>query len=138
MREGAVLVKSPVVMLERPACNRPRVVQSKEGVQCFTDGCTGQVKLAQELEEEVGIDTHRRELLRLPDQAKKPERPPPAQEQLEQRRGRKKGPVQRAPEPGQPPSASVTADRDDDRSGCICTCSRHLRRHRRTAEMSSC
>lgn len=76
-------------------------VQSKEGVQCFTDGCTGQVKLAQELEEEAGIDTHRRELLRLPDQAKKAERaPPPPQEQPEQRRGRKKGPAQRPVEPG--------------------------------------
>lgn len=92
-------------------------MQSKEGVQCFTDGCTGQVKLAQELEEEAGIDTHRRELLRLPDQAKKAERPPPVQEQPEQRRGRKKGPIQRVPEPGQPLSASVTADRDDGGQG---------------------
>ena len=87
---------------------RAGAVQSKEGVQCFTDGCTGQVKLAQELEEEAGIDTHRRELLRLPDQAKKPERPPqPPQEQPEQRRGRKKGPAQRLPEPGWLPSASL-------------------------------
>ncbi len=91
-------------------------VQSKEGVQCFTDGCTGQVKLAQELEEEAGIDTHRRELLRLPDQAKKAERAPPPQEQPEQRRGRKKGPVQRAAEPGQTPSASLTAMSHNERA----------------------
>ena len=73
-------------------------VQSKEGVQCFTDGCTGQVKLAQELEVEAGIDTHRRELLRLSEQAKKAERPQQQQDQPEQRRGRKKSAVQRVPE----------------------------------------
>jgi len=73
-------------------------VQSKEGVQCFTDGCTGQVKLAQELEVEAGIDTHRRELLRLSEQAKKAERPQQQQDQPEQRRGRKKGAGQRVPE----------------------------------------
>ena len=70
---------------------------------CFTDGCTGQVKLAQELEEEAGIDTLRRELLRLPDQAKRAERPQPPQEPPEPRQRRKKGPIQRAPEPGTRP-----------------------------------
>ena len=75
-------------------------MQSKEGVQCFTDGCGGQVKLAQELEEEAGVDTHKRELLRLPDLPRKPERAQQPQEQPEPRRARKKGPVQRAPEPG--------------------------------------
>ena len=73
-------------------------VQSKEGVQCFTDGCTGQVKLAQELEVEAGIDTHRRELLRLSEQDKKAERPQQQQDPPERRRGRKKRAVQRGPE----------------------------------------
>ena len=40
-------------------------------MRCFTDGCPGQVKLAQELEAEAGVETHRRELLRLPDQGEK-------------------------------------------------------------------
>ena len=75
-------------------------VQNKDGLQCFTDGCTGRIKLAMELEAEAGINTHRRELLRLPEQARKlPERPQ-QQEGPEQRRARKRGPVQKVPEPG--------------------------------------
>ena len=92
---------------------------------CFTDGCTGQVKLAQELEEEAGIDTLRRELLRLPDQAKKADRPQPPQEPPEQRHRRKKGPVQRAPEPGTRPEASAIAGSDNRGvMEIICACSR--------------
>ena len=74
-------------------------VQNKDGLQCFTDACTGRIKLAMELEAEAGIDTHRRELLRLPEQARKlPERP--QQQVPEHRRARKRGPVQKVPEPG--------------------------------------
>lgn len=76
-------------------------VQSKEGVRCFTDGCGGQLKLALELEVEAGIETHRRELLRLADQPKKPERPQQQQQEPELRRVRRRGPpAQKAPEPG--------------------------------------
>lgn len=72
-------------------------------MRCFTDGCPGQVKLAQELEAEAGVETHRRELLRLPDQARKPRNASPEraqQERPEQRRGRRKAAVQRPIEPG--------------------------------------
>ena len=78
-------------------------MQSKEGVRCFTDGCPGQVKLALELEAEAGVETHRRELLRLPDQARKPRNASPErgqQERPEQRRSRRKAAVQRPVEPG--------------------------------------
>lgn len=39
--------------------------QSKEGVQCFTDGCRALVKLAVELQTEAGYEVHRREMLRM-------------------------------------------------------------------------
>lgn len=75
-------------------------MQSKEGVRCFTDSCPGQVKLALELEAEAGVETHRRELLRVPDQARKPRNHSPERAQQEPRRGRRKAAVQRPAEPG--------------------------------------
>jgi hypothetical protein len=75
-------------------------VQKKDGLQCFTDGCTGCIKLAMELESEAGIDTHRRELLRLPEQARKPAERLQQQEVPEQRRGRRRCHAQKSPEPG--------------------------------------
>ena len=35
------------------------LLQSKEGVRCFTDGCSGAIKLALELQCEGGQETHR-------------------------------------------------------------------------------
>lgn len=71
-------------------------MQSKDGVRCFTDGCTGAVKLALELQLEWGTEVSRRELLRLPDEPKRaavPAAPPIA----EPKKGRRQRGAQKTP-----------------------------------------
>ena len=69
-------------------------MQNKDGVRCFTDGCTGNIKLALELQCDMGTEISRRELLRLPDEPKRAAHPPP---QAEPKKARKQKGAQKAP-----------------------------------------
>ena len=69
-------------------------MQSKDGVRCFTDGCTGAVKLALELQIDMGTEIFRRELLRLPEE---PKRAAPAAPQAEPKKARKQKGAHKAP-----------------------------------------
>jgi len=68
--------------------------QSKDGLECITEGCTGRIKLAVELQFEENVET--RKVLFAADEPKKAVHPPPKKEQPAGRKQREK-PAQRPP-----------------------------------------